>query len=68
MEAIVWDEILEEFPKSGEEKTHPLVVREDTLKKLLEKGNYTDKYIKKTVHQNKGYEKLPSTSPGFEKL
>ena len=47
---------------------HPLVVREDTLKKLFEKGNYTNKYIRKAVAQNKGYQNLPSTSPGFEEL
>lgn len=68
MEAAVWCEILEEYPESADEKTHPLVVREDTLKKLFEKGNYTNKYIKKTVQQNKGYENLPATSPGFENL
>ena len=67
MEAAVWCEILKEFPES-QDNLHPLVVREDTLKKLFEKGNYTSKYIKKTVHQNKGYENLPATSPGFESL
>ncbi len=67
MEATVWSQILEEFPES-DNNTHPLAVRENTLKKLLEKGNYTDKYIKKTVHQNKGYANLPATSPGFEDL
>ena len=68
MEAAVWCEILKEFPESEDDKIHPLVVREDTLKKLFEKGDYTNKYIKKTVMQNKGYEKLPATSPGFEDL
>lgn len=68
MEASVWCEILEEFPESGDDKMHPLVVREDTLKKLFEKGNYSSKYIKKTVMQNKGYQNLPSTSPGFEDI
>ena len=67
MEASVWCEVLKEYPES-EDKLHPLVVREDTLKKLFEKGNYTNKYIKKTVMQNKGYENLPATSPGFEDL
>ena len=33
MEAAVWCEILNEFPESADEKTHPLVVRDDTLKK-----------------------------------
>lgn len=68
MEASVWCEILKEFPESADNNLHPLVVRENTLKKLFEKGNYTNKYIKKTVIQNKGYENLPSTSPGFEDL
>jgi hypothetical protein len=68
MEAAVWCEILNEYPEMGDDKMHPLVVREDTLKKLFEKGNYTNKYIKKTVVQNKGYQNLPSTSPGFEEL
>ncbi len=68
MEASVWCEILKEFPESADYNLHPLVVRENTLKKLFEKGNYTNKYIKKTVIQNKGYENLPSTSPGFEDL
>jgi len=68
MEATVWCEILEEYPEAGDDKMHPLVVREDTLKKLFEKGNYSSKYIKKAVVQNKGYQDLPSTSPGFEDL
>ena len=68
MEASVWCEILNEFPESGDNNLHPLVDRENTLKKLFEKGNYTNKYIKKTVVQNEGYKNLPSTSPGFEDL
>ena len=68
MEASVWCEILRAFPESGDDNLHPLVDRENTLKQLLEKGNYTNKYIKKTVMQNKGYENLPATSPGFEDL
>ena len=68
MEASVWCEILRAFPESGDDNLHPLVDRENTLKQLLEKGNYTNKNIKKTVMQNKGYENLPATSPGFEDL
>ena len=68
MEASVWCEILKEFPESGDDNLHPLVDRENTLKQLFEKGNYTNKYIKKTVVQNEGYKNLPSTSPGFEDL
>ena len=47
MEAFVWDDILKTYPESNQE-AHALVKRENTLKKLLEKGNYTNKYIKKS--------------------
>jgi hypothetical protein len=67
MEASVWYEILKLYPESNEE-LHPLVVRENTLKKLFERGNYSSKYIRKTVMSNEGYKNLPSTSPGFEEL
>ena len=67
MEASVWCEILENYPES-DENLHPLVTRENTLKKLFEKGNYSNKYIKKTVRSNEGYKGLPATSPGFEDL
>lgn len=67
MEAFVWDDILKLYPESNQE-LHPLVKRENTLKKLLEKGNYTNKYIKKAVLQNAGYKNLPSYSPGFDNL
>jgi hypothetical protein len=66
MEAFVWDDILKIYPES--DKEHPLVKRENTLLKHLEKGNYTNKYIKKAVLQNTGYKKLPSFSPGFDRL
>lgn len=68
MEASVWCEILNAYPESADDNLHPLVVRENTLKKLFEKGNYSNKYIKKTVHSNSGYQNLPATSPGFEDL
>ncbi len=67
MEAVVWDEILKLYPECNDESSS-LVKRENTLKKLLEKGNYTNKYIKKSVMQNSGYKNLPSYSPGFEDL
>lgn len=54
MEAFVWDDILKTYPESNQE-SNALVKRENTLKKLLEKGNYTNKYIKKAVLQNAGY-------------
>ena len=67
MEATVWEEILRLFPES-DDKSSSLVKRENTLKKLLEKGNHTNVYIKKSVMQNSGYKDLPSYSPGFESL
>ena len=68
MEASVWCELLKIYPESEDENLHPLVNRENTLKKLFERGNYTNQYIKKTVMSNPGYSSLPSTSPGFEDL
>jgi hypothetical protein len=67
MEADVWTEILKLYPES-DEKMHPLVNREDTLRTLFIKGGYTNRYIKKTVMSNEGYKNLPSTSPGFDDL
>jgi hypothetical protein len=67
MEAAVWCEIAKIHPVSND-TLHPLIKRENTLKRLYERGNYTDAYIKKTVHSNDGYRALPSTSPGFETL
>ena len=67
MEAAVWCEIVQQYPES-EEMLHPLVTRENTLKRLFEKGSYSNKYIKKTVFSNEGYKNLPATSPGFEDL
>lgn len=64
MEANVWCEILKRFPESNDLES-PLVMRENILKQLLEKGNFTNKYIKKTVYANNGYKNLPLTSPGF---
>ncbi len=65
MEATVWNEILKLYPESNNLDSS-LVTRENILKQLLEKGNYTNKYIKKTVYANNGYKNLPLTSPGFE--
>ena len=64
MEAIVWTEILKRYPESNNLES-ALVTRENVLKQLLEKGNHTNKYIKKTVFANEGYKNLPLTSPGF---
>lgn len=67
MEAAVWTELLELNP-NYELPIDSLVQRENTLKKLFERGEYTDKYIKKTVYSNDGYQNLPESSPGFESL
>ena len=64
LEATVWSEILNKYPESNNLESS-LVARENVLKQLLEKGNYTNKYIKKTVYSNQGYKGLPITSPGF---
>lgn len=66
MEAFVWNDIVKLYPESNQ--PHPLVKRENVLKQLLEKGNYTNKYIKKEVMTNSGYKGLPSYSPGFDNL
>ena len=65
MEAVVWTEILKKYPESNDLDSS-LVTRENILKQLLEKGNNTNKYIRKTVFANSGYKNLPLTSPGFE--
>lgn len=67
MEASVWYEISKIFPESNDE-LHPLVVRENMLKKLFVRGNYSSKYIRKSVVSNPGYKNLPASSPGFEDL
>ena len=67
MEAVVWDEILKLYPESNQ-TSNALVKRENALKKLLEKGNYSNTYIKKEVMSNPGYKGLPSYSPGFDRL
>ncbi len=65
LEAAVWTQLLEDRPKL-ENIPHPLVARQNTIHKLFIKGNYTDKYIRKSVTSNLGYQNLPSRSPGFE--
>jgi hypothetical protein len=67
MEAAVWCELLELNP-DYELSMDSLVQRENTLKKLYERGDHTSKYIKKTVYSNAGYQNLPESSPGFESL
>lgn len=67
MEAVVWSDLVEVYPECNVE-SNPLVKRENTLKKLFEKGGHSPKYIKKAVYQNKGYQGLPLTSPGFKEM
>lgn len=67
MEAAVWCELLNMYP-DYELGVDSLVQRENTLKKIFERGNHTDRYIKKTVYSNDGYQNLPASSPGFEAL
>lgn len=65
LEAAVWTQLSEDNP--GILKiSHPLVERENVIKKLFEKGEYTNTYIRKFVISNKGYQNLPERSPGFE--
>ncbi len=65
MEAVVWTDLADVYPECNVE-SNALVKRENTLKKLFEKGGHSPKYIKKAVYQNKGYQGLPITSPGFK--
>lgn len=67
MEAVVWSDLVDIYPECNVE-SDALVKRENTLKKLFEKGNHSPKYIKKAVYQNKGYQGLPLTSPGFKEM
>lgn len=65
LEAAVWTQLTEDDP-SLQDISHQLVDRENTIKKLFVKGGYTNKYIRKSVLSNAGYQDLPSRSPGFE--
>ena len=67
MEAAVCTQLTEKNP-SLEKVSHPLVERENVIKKLFVRGNYTSKYIHKFVVTNKGYRNLPERSYGFEEL
>lgn len=65
LEAAVWLK-LSEKNSNAEKSASSLVSRENMLKKLFIKGDYTNKYIKKAVYTNPGYKNLPTRSPGFE--
>ena len=65
LEAAVWTQLSEDNLEL-QNISHPLVERENVIKKLFKKGNYTSAYIRKFVISNKGYQNLPERSPGFE--
>lgn len=67
LEAAVWTQLTEDNPEL-EKSAHPLVERENVIKDLFIRGNYTSKYIHKFVVTNKGYQNLPERSFGFENL
>lgn len=67
LEAAVWTQLSDENPEL-ENISHPLVERENVIKKLFVRGDYTSKYIHKFVVTNKGYQNLPERSYGFEEL
>ena len=67
LEAAVWTQLSDDNPEL-EKIAHPLVERENVIKKLFVRGNYTSKYIHKFVVTNKGYQNLPERSYGFEEL
>ncbi len=67
LEAAVWTQLTEENP-ALEKISHPLVERENVIKQLFVRGDYTSKYIYKFVVTNKGYQNLPERSYGFEEL
>ena len=67
LEAAVWTQLSDDNPEL-EKISHPLVERENVIKKLFVRGDYTSKYIHKFVITNKGYRNLPERSYGFEEL
>ena len=67
MEAAVWTQLSDNRPEFTDD-FHPLVDRENVIKKLFIRGSYTSKYIHNFVAGNKGYGNLPERSPGFEEL
>jgi len=65
LEAATWMKLTEKNP-TARNSASTLVARENMLQKLFEKGDYSNKYIKRAVYTNPGYKKLPTRSPGFE--
>lgn len=66
-EAIVWGELVEQYPQYNN-NLHPLTSREKTLALLYKKGGETSKYIKQIVYSSPSYQNLPEASPGFSVL
>lgn len=67
LEAAVWTQLTDENPEL-EKISHPLIERENVIKQLFVRGNYTSEYIHRFVITNKGYQNLPERSYGFEEL
>ena len=67
LEAAVWTQLTDEKPEL-EKISHPLIERENVIKQLFVRGNYTSEYIHRFVTTNKGYQNLPERSYGFEEL
>ena len=67
LEAAVWTQLTDEKPEL-EKISHPLIERENVIKQLFVRGNYTSEYIHRFVITNKGYQNLPERSYGFEEL
>lgn len=66
LEAAVWTEFLKKDPSLRSKTEFPLVNRLNTLNSLFVNANYTDKYIRKVVKNNPGYQDLPQRSVGFD--
>ena len=67
LEAAVWTQLTDEKPEL-EKISHPLIERENVIKQLFVRGNYTSEYIHRFVITNKGYQNLPERSYGFEEF
>lgn len=66
LEAATWTDFTKKNPTLKSKTDYPLVRRLNTLNDMFVKANYTDKYIRKIVKTNAGYQDLPVRSPGFE--
>lgn len=66
LEAATWTDFTKKNPTLKSKTDYPLVRRLNTLNDMFVKANYTDKYIRKIVKTNQGYQDLPVRSPGFE--